>query len=351
MTVSELTERELIARIHERLAPAPGWLTLGIGDDAAVLEPVRNRLEVLTVDSVVEGVHFDRRFSPPESIGHRAMAVNLSDLAAMGAEPRAALLSMALPATLPVDDLDRIVSGLAGVAATHKIHVVGGNLTTSPGPLMLDVTATGTVKRRGVLTRGGARPHDELYLTGTIGGAAAGLAWLKAGSPASSADMRECVHRYHFVEPRVRSGLLVGRDRAASACMDLSDGLADAVRQVAAASQVGARIDASALPIDPAARDWFTAVASGFSRITRDQQSQDLSAEASATADPIAAALSGGDDYELLFAVPPRRRRAFLAAIRHSGVPVTKIGVCTREREIELQGTSTPFPQGYSHFR
>src|SRR5882672_8599176 len=111
--VSDLTERELIARIHSRLPPSPPWMSVGIGDDAAVVEPERNRLEVLSVDTLVEGVHFDRAFVPPDAIGHRALAVNLSDLAAMGAAPRLALLSFALPARFPLADFDAIVGGFA----------------------------------------------------------------------------------------------------------------------------------------------------------------------------------------------------------------------------------------------
>src|SRR5882762_1979919 len=117
MTISDCSERELIARIQTRLPPPPAWLLVGIGDDAAVVEPERNRAEVLTVDALVEGVHFDRAFTPPEAIGHRALAVNLSDLAAMGAAPRLALLSMALPPSLPLDDYDGIVAGFTALAA------------------------------------------------------------------------------------------------------------------------------------------------------------------------------------------------------------------------------------------
>src|SRR5256886_4666651 len=131
MTVSDFTERELIARIRERLPAPPEWMIVGIGDDAAVIEPERNRLEVLSVDALVEGVHFDRAFTPPAAVGHRALAVNLSDLAAMGAAPRLALLSLALPAALPIADFDQMISGLTALAARHRVHVAGGNLTRS----------------------------------------------------------------------------------------------------------------------------------------------------------------------------------------------------------------------------
>ncbi len=162
MTVSDLTERALVARIQQQLPPAPPWLLVGIGDDGAVVEPERNRVEVLTVDAIVDGVHFDRAFTPPEAIGHRALAVNLSDLAAMGAAPRLALLSLVLPPDLPVRDFDRIISGFCALARRERVHVVGGNLTRTPGPLTIDVTAIGTVKRRQALTRAGARAGDEL---------------------------------------------------------------------------------------------------------------------------------------------------------------------------------------------
>src|SRR5438034_7126092 len=119
-TVADLSERELVARIQQQLLPAPDWVLVGIGDDAAVVEPERNRVEVLTVDAVVEGIHFDRAFVPSDAIGHRALTVNLSDLAAMGAAPRLALLSMALPAALPVADFDAIAGGLAALAARHR---------------------------------------------------------------------------------------------------------------------------------------------------------------------------------------------------------------------------------------
>src|ERR1700687_1636917 len=173
--VSALTEAELIARIRLQLPPTPEWMLVGIGDDAAVVEPARNRVEVLSVDALIEGVHFDRAFSPPDAIGHRALAVNLSDLAAMGAAPRLALLSMALPAAFPLADFDAVAAGFAALAARHQLHVGGGNLTRSPWPLMIDVTVLGTVKRRQALTRSGARPGDDLYVSGTIGAAAAGL--------------------------------------------------------------------------------------------------------------------------------------------------------------------------------
>jgi thiamine-monophosphate kinase len=332
-TVGDFTEAELVAGIQAQLPPAPDWLVVGIGDDAGVVEPERNRLEVLSVDALVEGVHFDRRLTPPDAVGHRALAVNLSDLAAMGARPRLALLSLALPPDLTRSDFDAMVSGLGALAVRHRLHLVGGNLTRSSGPLMIDVTVVGTCKRRQALTRRGARPGDALYVTGSIGAAAAGLQMLKlAETNRGDGSRREaCVRRYLYPEPRVRMGLLLARNRAASACMDLSDGLADAVHGIAEASGVGAAIDADALPIEAGAREWFE---------TRGD-------------DAVIEAITLGDDYELAFAAPPRWSGRLRAASRHGDAPLTKIGVCTKGPGVVLRRAAgdTLMPRGYKHFR
>ncbi len=339
MTVDDLSERELIARIRSKLPPAPPWLLVGVGDDAAVVEPERNRVDVLSVDALVDGVHFDRAFVPPDAIGHRALAVNLSDLAAMGAAPRLALLSMVLPASLPIADFDGIVSGFLALACAHRLHVAGGNLTRTPGPLTIDVTVLGTVKRRQALTRSGARPGDELYVSGSIGSAAAGRAVASRRSAVASLDGletgdRRLVTAYLRPVPRVRLGTLLSRSRAAAACVDLSDGLADGAHRIAEASGVGIRVDAEALPIDPAARTLF--------------ESQGMDA-----VDVLHTAITGGDDYELLFTVRPRTRRRLRAATSHGDAPLTRVGVCTEERGVMLQrgGVGTPMPAGYEHFR
>jgi thiamine-monophosphate kinase len=363
--VGDLTETDLVARIRQHLPAAPSWLLVGIGDDAAVVEPERNRVEVLSVDALVEGVHFDRAFVPPEAIGHRALAVNLSDLAAMGAAPRLALLSFALPSHLPVDDFDGIIAGLIRLGTRHRMHVVGGNLTRSPGPLVIDVTVMGSVKRRQALTRAGARPGDEIYVSGTLGAAAAGLRMLQLKStvtegtdpnggrgvkqskeplfkespcpPSTSAAsvVELCTRRYLYPEPRVRLGLLLSRNRAASAAIDLSDGLTDGVHRIADAGGVGVVIDQDALPIDPAVRAWF----------------------ADRGLDPSAEAMTAGDDYELLLAVRPRAGRR-LAAAKRTDVPLTRIGTCIEGRGAVLRVrtgstmTEQELPRaGYHHFR
>jgi thiamine-monophosphate kinase len=332
--VSELGERGLIERIRQRLPPAPSRLMVGPGDDAAVIAAERGALQVLTTDALVEGVHFDRRFSSPADIGHKALAVNVSDVAAMGGTAQIALLSLMLPDSTTVEAVDGVLDGLLALAGELKVAVAGGNVTRSPGPLIIDVTVTGFAKPRKVLTRSGGKPGDILYVSGAIGGAAAGLDWLRANDapraqPPTPA-IAGCVSRHRRPEPRARLGSALGRMRAASACMDLSDGLADAVRQIAEASGTGARVDAAKLPLDPGAVEWF-----------------------SRGGDPIERSLRGGDDYELIFAVPARRRsrlRGVLHAIR--GLTLTAIGELTSTRSIELMrdGRATPLPAGFSHF-
>lgn len=323
-------ERELIDHIRRRLPANPASLLVGPGDDAAVVVPTRGAFQVLTTDAVVEGIHFDRRFSSLADVGHKALAVNLSDLAAMGAKPEFALLSFILPNGTTTADVDGLLDGILGLAAAHKVAIAGGNISRSPGPLVVDVTVTGSVRPRRILTRGGGRPGDALYVTGSIGAAYAGFGHLREGG-GRDGELAACVQRQLRPEPRVRLGLLLGRNRAASACMDLSDGLADAVTQVAEASGTGAVIDAAALPIDPAARRWF--------------ESHGL--------DPVTAALAGGDDFELLFAVPKKSKGRLRAVIRHAGgVPLTPIGELTAVPEIVVtRGDSRePLPSGFSHF-
>ena len=334
--VSGIGERGVIDRIRQRLPPPSPDIVLGIGDDAAVIRGEKRAHQVLTTDALVESVHFDRRFSTPADIGYKALAVNVSDVAAMGATPHVALLSLMLPADTPIDDVDGLLDGLFEMARAVNVTLVGGNITRSPGPLIVDVTLTGWVHPRKMLTRSAGRPGDALYVSGSIGGAAAGLSWLQAhghrpddvpGDPM----LADCVRRHVRPEPQARLGMMVGRNRAASACMDLSDGLADAVRQLAQASGTGAKLNLSALPIHPGATAWFASIG----------------------VDAVARSLEGGDDYELLLAVPARTKGRFRNASRLArGVEVTRIGELTGTPELTIvsDGGERPLPDGFVHF-
>jgi thiamine-monophosphate kinase len=330
-TVGDIGEHALLARILARLPRPSPTVIVGPGDDAAVLAPVRNERLVVTTDAVVEGVHFSRAFSAPSDIGHRALAVSLSDLAAMGAAPRWALLSLVLPDSWPVTDVEALVDGVAALARRHAVSVVGGNIARTDGSLVVDVTAGGGAGPRKWLTRAGARAGDEIWVSGAIGGAAAGLEMLRESHRAIG-HHDECVSRYRRPEPRVRLGVAMARARAARAAMDVSDGLADALKQVALASGVGLRVDAEALPIDAGARAWWE----------------------SRGVDAAVAAVAGGDDYELLFAVPAKGGRALRAVSRRAAEPrLTRIGVFTNDPSQQVMvraGKEEPIPAGYEHF-
>jgi thiamine-monophosphate kinase len=239
---------------------------------------------------------------------------------------------------------------LTALARSSGVSIAGGNITRSPGGLVIDVTAGGDVKPRKWLTRSGGRPGDQLWVSGTVGAGRAGLEMLEHGSrlatdrqtvdtgPADgnrhpAAEPADgCIARYLQPEPRVRLGVAMARAGAARAAMDISDGLADAVRQLARASGCGALVDSALLPIHPEARAWWTARG----------------------ADAIAASVAGGDDYELLFAVPQRGGGRLRNVRRHvAEPPLTKVGVLTRDPGLWLErdGDRLPWPEGFEHFR
>jgi thiamine-monophosphate kinase len=332
-TVADLGEHALIDHIRTRAGAPPAWITVGIGDDAAVIEPERGSLDVVTTDALIEDVHFRRAWTAPDAIGHKAIAACLSDLASMGARPRASFLSLALPAALPVTDVFSLTDAFIALAKQAGAPLAGGNIARSPGPLVVDTTAIGAARRRRILTRGGARPGDRLFVTGSIGAAAAGLAMLEAGVDRTAIDgeERDCIARYERPDARLRCGTVVAGHRAASACVDLSDGLADAARQIASASQTGVILEAGSLPIHTGARMWT--VRNG--------------------GDPVALAVTGGEDYELLFAVPPRGLRRFLGALKRCrGLAATEVGRLTTEPGawLHTSGRMEPLARGFVHF-
>lgn len=317
--ISEIGEHKLIARIRERAGPAPSWVHIGIGDDAAVIEPERGELDVVTTDCQIEHVHFDRRWNSMREIGAKALAVNLSDLAAMGASPRAATLSLALPPALALEDFDALVDGFLTLAKRAKLTVIGGNLSKSPGPIIIDVTLIGSARRRRILTRSGGAAGHLLYVTGSLGAAGAELARRRSyesePSYESGGSNEHAENSYERQIALLSLSRELAANRVVSACMDLSDGLADGVSQMAAASGTGAALRSSKIPVD--------------ARATLEH------------------ALRGGEDYELLFAVPPRRRRGFeRIAGRHT--PVTCIGELTKASSLSLD--EGPLGGGFTHF-
>jgi len=298
-------EFELLALLRERLPAAGPRVRLGSGDDAAVTVP--GGAVATSVDALVEGVHFRRETASPRQIGRKAIATALSDLAAMGAAPGEAYVWLGAPAGMDEAELLEVGEGLAAVAAATGTTIAGGDLTRAP-VLSLAVTVTGHAPNpQDFVTRGGARPGDALVVTGALGGAAAGLALLEDPALAASAidAATAAALRTRQLDPTPR--LAAGRALAAAgatAMIDLSDGLAGDAGHVAAASGALLAIDAEALPLAPG----VAAVAAAAAR------------------DPLELAAAGGEDYELLTALPLAAVASARAALAALGTPLTAIG-------------------------
>jgi thiamine-monophosphate kinase len=314
-----LGEFELIERYFKR-PPRRGDTVLGVGDDAALLRVPPGQLLVAAVDTLVEGRHF-LDDAPADSVGHQSLAVNLSDLAAMGAEPAWALLSLSLP---EIDEawLTSFAAGIQTLAARSGIEIVGGD--TVRGPLVVTVTVMGFVPDDQALRRSGARPGETLYISGAPGEAAAGLALLRADRTTDPDDV--LVRRHRYAEPRIDLGrALRGR---ASAAMDVSDGLLGDLAKLCAASGVGARVELEKLPLSRAL----------LARSSRHDAERYV--------------LRGGDDYELLFTLPQQTDAAILAGLQ-ALCPVTRIGVIERGSGVLCTrgGVAVDVPgSGYDHF-
>src|SRR6185437_8750540 len=255
MRLEDLGEFGLISRLTDALETRPD-VALGVGDDAAVLDPGPDMLVVATVDALVAGRHFLIAVSTPEEIGRKALAVNLSDLAAMGAEPCWALISLLLPPSLDVGVLDGVYAGLRHEAREYGVAVVGGNVAATDGPLTLDVVALGRCPRGAQVTRAGGQPGDLLLVTGSLGAGVAGL--LVARDPQRAAGVAQNMlqqARSAMVTPtpRVAAGRALASRRQVTAMLDISDGLTADLGHLCERSGVGAELDASLIPVDTAA--------------------------------------------------------------------------------------------------
>lgn len=320
-----MDEFALIRRTFAGLTKASEGVQLGIGDDAALLAVPPGESLVVTSDTLIAGRHFPLDTAAFD-VGWKALAVNLSDLAAMGATPRWFTLALTLPAA-DADWLRGFAEGLCELADIHRVALVGGD--TTRGALSLTVTAMGLVPQGAALRRDGAQVSDLVCVTGTLGDAALGLqlATAPAGRAVTSmAAGAEMLARLHRPTPRIEAGIALRG--LATAAIDLSDGLAGDLGHVLAASDLGAEIDAGSLPRSPAFR-------------------------ALAGEDALALQLHGGDDYELCFTLPPARLVEAQARLAALSVPLTVIGHTTREPGLRLRGAGalrTIEARGYNHF-
>jgi thiamine-monophosphate kinase len=323
-------EDSLIARYFKPLATDPG--AFGLTDDAAVLAALGEDI-VVTTDAIVEGVHF-LPDDPAGTIARKALRVNLSDLAAKGATPAGFVLTLALR---EVDEtwLAAFAGGLGADAAKYNCPLLGGDTVSTPGPLMVSITAFGRVPNGKMVHRSGAKPGDHVVVTGTIGDSALGLNILRKGTVATalagnSASREMLVGRYRVPEPR--NALAAAVRTHASAAMDVSDGLAGDLAKLCAASGVSAVIDVPAIPLSAAASAVLAAGATTMSEI-----------------------VSGGDDYELLCAIPPDALEAFMQAAQAAGIAASGIGIimagASAPQFLDAEGRELVLSlKSYSHF-
>ncbi|HEV2351191.1 MAG TPA: thiamine-phosphate kinase [Terriglobia bacterium] len=336
------SESEFIRWLQRRTAGRTSGVRLGIGDDAALVEPRPGGELILTSDLSIEGVHFLTRLHPPRAVGHRALARSLSDNAAMGGTPRYALISLAISRRTTQAWLKVFYAGLFALARRFAVTVVGGDTAVVSGATSVDVTAVGEVEKGKAILRSGARPGDQLFVSGRLGLSALGLRSLRARAkrardgknlfaPGLLGRYSSLAIQSHFYpEPRCQLGRFLGERNLATALIDLSDGLSSDLTRLCQASGVGARLWADSIPApDQSLRHGLSG-----------KQALHL-------------ALHGGEDYELLFTVPARQARQIPST--YGGVPLHHIGEIRRGKAIllELPGGKeiTLRPAGYDHFK
>jgi thiamine-monophosphate kinase len=317
----------------------PSSLRLGIGDDAAVIQQWAGRETVVTTDLLVEGIDFRLNTTTPWLLGYKVLAVSLSDIAAMGAQPRYALLSIGVPREIWNSDfVDDLYEGFFALAETYNVALIGGDVSRTPERIVIDSIVLGEVAGGRAVRRAGARLGDHIFVTGALGGAATGLGLLERGArlrrrrPRSShyRAIEQLLLRQLRPEPRVAWGITLGEEQIATAMIDISDGLSSDLMHLCRESNVGAIIDASRIPIDPPVVNLCGRRA----------------------LDPLLLALHGGEDFELLFTVRPRDL-SWLPR-RVGGVPVTYIGDVTNDvghiHLAEGSRVGTLEPTGFMHF-
>jgi len=328
MELSRLGEFGLIERISRKI-PAGRGVRIGIGDDAAWITNQKGS-SLVTADLLIEGIHFDLRWTSLFDLGHKALAVNLSDIAAMGGLPAYVILSLGLPAGLDSAQIDAFYRGLQALASRTGVALIGGD-TNAALTLIVSVCVIGHAPYTPV-RRSGARVGDDIYVSGTVGDAALGLKFLQSGGRAQSKKraVAKLLARHHRPEPRLALGLLLAKTRLATAMIDVSDGLLQDLGHVCEASGVGATISEEQLPLSAAYR-------------------------AVAETGETAAALTGGEDYELLFCGRREHRTRIEKLSERAGVSVKRIGVCGERAKgiavIDRSEQTIPFRiSGHDHF-
>ncbi len=337
-TLDTVGEFGLIRQLRRQWPASSPLVRHGIGDDAAVLTPPPGHQLLVSADAFIEGVHFDRAYETLRDVGFRAGAANVSDIAAMGGRPLCLLVSMAVPARVPARQIRELYRGIRDACGADAVDLVGGDTSSSPGRIFLALTILGAIPANRALTRSGAKAGDRLYVTGTLGDARAGRHILRARArrrhPSGLSAGETFLTRRHLrPTPRLGIGQALAARGVAHAAIDLSDGLSGDAGHLCDSSQVGIEIRGNALPLSPHLR--------AFARRRR--------------LDPVEFALTGGDDYELLFTAAAAHHDTVLTLARRAGVPVAWIGDVTPKRAgrrlLLPQGRAGALvPNGYRHF-
>ncbi len=330
--IGPLSETALITALAREFGPAPSEVILGIGDDCAALAIGGADYLLWTVDTLVEGVHFDLAYTTLTQLGWKSLAVNLSDIAAMGGVPRHALLSLGWPPNRDRGLALEFAAGLAQAAREYGVAVIGGDTVASPQGLVVTVTLTGLVPASQMLRRSGARVGDVIFVTGPLGEAATGLEILRQGLALAPDLTKTLVEAHLLPRPQLAAGRLLAQAGLATALIDTSDGVATDLHHICQASAVGALLPAASVPISPRVQ----------------------TAAPDLNRDPLTLALTGGEDYLLLFTSPPERAARLAQVFLKAGLPAPlplgrivpgdRVILETAGGDVDISG------QGYDHF-
>lgn len=335
MQVGDLGEFALISRLQARLhAPQDEHIVRGIGDDCAVLRPSAGMELLMTIDTQEEGVHFRRDWSSPQDIGWRCLAVNVSDIAAMGGQPLGAIVALLLPPSLDVAFIEALYDGMQAMATAYGCPVIGGNISQRTDTLSVTITVLGEAPQSRSVLRSGAEAGDEVWVTGHLGGGKAGLEVLLDPAMPDNLPADEVLARYRRPRPRLQEAQYLRQHGGLHSLLDISDGLSSDLRHICEASGVGARLHAAHIPIAPQTRQ--IALARGV--------------------EPLDYALHGGEDFELCLTAPAGRIEALQDILQQQfDCPLTRVGEVQSGSGVTLlgpDGTQRPLPvKGYDHFR
>jgi thiamin-phosphate kinase len=337
MKLGQVGEFGLIDRIKKKVKSVPEGVLLGIDDDAAAFVPTRGMVMLLTTDVFVEGIHFDPAYTTPYQIGWKAMAANLSDIAAMGGIPRAAVVSVCLPETTEVDWVEEMYTGLEEIISRFHGCIVGGDTSAALSEIVINIALTGEVENKHIATRAGAEVGDVICVSGDLGSSMAGLKVLREKKKPGPKDHERWAHileKHLLPLPRIHEARILVEETKVNAMIDISDGLASEIHHICSSSETGARIYTGEIPL----------------HAQTEMAAQEFGTQ------PQQYALYGGEDFELLFTLPQKKAEEVFDLIEgETGTKVSAVGAIVEADQgialVDENGDQEPLPfRGYNHF-